>query len=436
MANTVNPFESDQMELFDRFRQELEKWASAGDEPADGSREIRYYLNLQRRRLKESGLTMHAEFTPLENTVTSTAKFMEKYGNLSLYKSSAPFEQNQHFQHIRKKVSYVRDGRRIYDLSQNAFLNQTIIEPSDSERDIGETTYNCPNCGAVTKVSILEREGCPYCGTRFKMKELYPKVTNLYFQESMALSQEQGSARTKHSAAAGAVIFTLAAILINLVRGTLTPGGIIAALIFCNLVGALIGVIAGNIFTALQGARITVQSLPMARTAKTRGRITNEMRRYDPSFSYEYFEGKALSLARIAAFSKKGENCPQYRPDHEDGDDRASFANVLDMQYRGGFMVRGIRESGGMLHLDLDLMIRDTVDDGRRVRDRNDVWAIRMHHRTQFPVDPSFSIHKVQCRGCGASFDALRTVNCPYCGREYDAGMDDWVVDGIRIVPE
>ena len=37
----------------------------------------------------------------------------------------------------------------------------------------------CPHCGAASTLGELE-DGCEYCGTKFVMSELYPKVSNFF----------------------------------------------------------------------------------------------------------------------------------------------------------------------------------------------------------------------------------------------------------------
>ena len=40
----------------------------------------------------------------------------------------------------------------------------------------------CPHCGAPSTISMLQ-SGCKYCGTKFIMSELYPKVMNYMIHE-------------------------------------------------------------------------------------------------------------------------------------------------------------------------------------------------------------------------------------------------------------
>lgn len=56
---------------------------------------------------------------------------------------------------------------------------------------------------------------------------------------------------------------------------------------------------------------------------------------------------------------------------------------------------------------------------------------LTLHHNAEFKVLPEFSINKVECPGCGGSFNAARTAKCPYCDNRYDVSRDDWIVKYI-----
>lgn len=73
-------------------------------------------------------------------------------------------------------------------------------------------------------------------------------------------------------------------------------------------------------------------------------------------------------------------------------------------------------------------------DGGSKIFKKNDIFRMKLCKDITKPEDYGFSIRKVQCRGCGGSFDASRIRYCPYCGREYDLKEDDWVVLDLEQV--
>ena len=48
-------------------------------------------------------------------------------------------------------------------------------------------------------------------------------------------------------------------------------------------------------------------------------------------------------------------------------------------------------------------------------------------------MNMNFSMTRIACPSCGASFDATRLKNCPYCGNQYDGISDDWVLIDLKI---
>ena len=44
------------------------------------------------------------------------------------------------------------------------------------------------------------------------------------------------------------------------------------------------------------------------------------------------------------------------------------------------------------------------------------------------PIQMNFSITKINCKSCGASFDATKQRTCPNCDSKYEMVDDDWVI--------
>ena len=38
----------------------------------------------------------------------------------------------------------------------------------------------------------------------------------------------------------------------------------------------------------------------------------------------------------------------------------------------------------------------------------------------------------IECPSCGASFDATKNKNCPYCGNQYEITTDDWALVELK----
>ena len=263
------------------------------------------------------------------------------------------------------------------------------------------------------------------------MSDLYPKVTNFYTLETMP-DAEKTDRSIRRRTAVGAVVMAAVAVLLNLknLADDHFYGPLI--LIFPALMGAALGAFFGYISYSfkLLGKLFhqAGKSMPvLTGSFGSKKKLTESIRRFDPSFSYEYFEGKALSLFRIVAFSSAPENFVQY----EGGPLNGLFSNLVDSNYRGGIGIDSLQMEGESLVAQVRLYLTNYYDMGKRVERKDEVVHMRLRHKAAWKVEPGFSIVKVTCHGCGGSFDATRQRTCPYCGAEYDSEREDWVVTGI-----
>ena len=78
----------------------------------------------------------------------------------------------------------------------------------------------------------------------------------------------------------------------------------------------------------------------------------------------------------------------------------------------------------------LDVFTENCYADNRLKR-MNERILVRMERKKDALTDPGFSIHAVGCKSCGGSFDAMHVRNCPYCGTQYKAADEDWVITEI-----
>ena len=101
------------------------------------------------------------------------------------------------------------------------------------------------------------------------------------------------------------------------------------------------------------------------------------------------------------------------------------------MQYRGALELRDFRVEDGAFKVQLRAFMDDLRYEGR-VRRRTESFLVTVEKDIAAGGDPGFSLHKVHCRGCGASFDALHRKDCPYCGNPYRLLHDDWMITSIE----
>ena len=63
---------------------------------------------------------------------------------------------------------------------------------------------------------------------------------------------------------------------------------------------------------------------------------------------------------------------------------------------------------------------------------KSQIFSATFRRRTDIPVNLNFSMTRIACPSCGASFDAPKIKDCPYCGNRYDGTSDDWVLVELK----
>lgn len=261
----------------------------------------------------------------------------------------------------------------------------------------------------------FEENGCQYCGTHFTVSEMYPKVTNFYTLDNTA--DRKLSLGRLWRLAAGALIpaFLIALYIVLTEAGNGFGMTFLISFIICFLLGIWFSPM---IFSMIEYVPVSL-GITGAKT-----KITSALKKYDESFSYDYFEGKALSLLRMIIFAEDLKDSVQYR-----GDELApAYRDIVDMNYRGGLNVTKIEKNDEYIEVTLKVYMKNIYFLKGKCRKKNDMMYVRMRHNCQWEVQPDFSIVKVACHSCGGSFDATKHRCCPYCQTEYNAGYDDWEV--------
>jgi len=153
-------------------------------------------------------------------------------------------------------------------------------------------------------------------------------------------------------------------------------------------------------------------------------RFMNQMQQYTPEFSYEYFVGKVVSLLKMIIFADGTGELPYY----EGGELPDIFSDIVDASFSGAVALKDFAMQDGNAYVTVDVYMENFYERKGRVHRRNDVFRMKLRKNISKPVDFNFSIKKIHCKNCDASFDATRQKNCPNCGTEYQVGDDDWVV--------
>ena len=75
----------------------------------------------------------------------------------------------------------------------------------------------------------------------------------------------------------------------------------------------------------------------------------------------------------------------------------------------------------------------NTYVKGDRVIRRDQKMRTVLVRNVSKPIDYNFSIRKLECPNCQASFDATKNTVCPFCGSTYRVEESDWAVESIKL---
>lgn len=393
--------------LFEKFTSQLSSWSKTGKEPELGDWNIRAYLDLQEQRLKEKGLERKFDYT-INGKVY-------KVGNFALGQILNSYNKRLNYAYGSRTISYEKNGKILYKEKSNVPLYQLVKWPETDRGDWKKETYVCPNCSNIETVESFEENGCQYCGTHFTVSEMYPKVTNFYTLDNVADKKLNFDRLWRLAAGALLPALLIALYIVFTEAGSGFGMTFLISFIICFLLGLW--------FSPMIFSMVEYVPVSLGITGE-KNKITSALKKYDETFSYDYFEGKALSLLRMIIFAKDLKDSVQYRG----GELAPAYRDIVDMNYRGGLNVTKIEKNGEYIEVTLKVYMKNTYFVKGKCRKKNDTMYVHMRHNCEWKVEPDFSIVKVACHGCGGSFDATKHRCCPYCQNKYNAGRDDWEV--------
>ncbi len=399
------------------FTDELHDWSVSGKKPVLASKELRYVLDRQKERLDARGLSMEQNIDHTGDEITG--KLVRKGEGISasvLYREA-----------VRHMT--VRSGERVLKKEKEPIIFYATLLEKQGFRDFSCT---CPNCGHTDLVSKM-KDGCPYCGTVFEIEDVWPVFSSWYSVPGIVERANLMPKLKKNLTAVFAVAFAVLTvvtwfahsdydliirILASLFTGAVT-GGMVTFMCYMLFSFRLLG-------KAFWEAG---RAMPLLKGIKTKNKVEEVLREYEPDFSYSYFEGRLISLLRAIAFTDDRKDLSIY----EGTEDLSFLDSVIDMQYRGALQLLSSEVSDGVIRLRLRAFMDDLRYDGR-VRRRDENYIVSIEKDIDAHTDPGFSICSVECKSCGASFDALHMKKCPYCGTPYKLVHDDWMITSVRKV--
>lgn len=412
--------------IFEEFAGQLSDWSKTGKLPSAGNQDIRYALSLQQERLDkcqagmEYMLKLRGEWL---DRISGAVFSSEKYTNRLVWRA---YQRTVNYYVKEKKCLSVRENENMYAMI--TWLNNGNMQE----------TYCCPNCGNISGVGEL-LEGCPYCKTRFLMSDLFPKVTEYHFLRDYGMNNREGKSTLKKWMIPGALIVILLSSpnAISVFIQSIRDGGSVAGsalelllpLVVSGVFGAIGGYIVWAVSTMAKLFKDCFKQVPMAAgITEARNRLTAFMKQFDPGFSYEYFIGSMQALLKILIFTDDRTNLAVY----EGTFDGTMFDRIIDAQFEGAVTLNRCWAEGNYCYLDINVHMSVVYCQDQGVTRRSEKFAMVVCRNKNRPVDYGFSIKKVSCKSCGASFDASKERHCPYCGSSYELKEDDWVITSIK----
>ncbi|MBO5087697.1 MAG: hypothetical protein J6C01_03395 [Lachnospiraceae bacterium] len=406
--------------LFETFAIELMESTKEKVVPTSGDQDLQYATELWQDRLQRKGLDLDYDFMN-RGAFTKDDPRMHWKGSDDRYINS----MNVRSCELTRTVQ--RGGKRIYKKAERKLFYQFSTDVKEGAV-VGEDLYTCPNCSAVATIASLQ-QGCEYCGTCFEMDDLFPKVTNYFFVPDTSGTEEENKRdMLNRMLPCGAVIF-LITLLTGLASGDNTFLVLFAAVLGGVFGGAIMGWLLMLVSVLGSVGSQAKDTLGMGfNVFGSSGKFKKKMQQYSPEFSYEYFTAKVISLAKMLIFAKNVEELPVYV-----GDGKGElFPDIIDATYHGGVALKEFTLDGDYAKLIVEAYMEDLHDVDGRIKRRIDKFRIHLRKNVTIPIDYQFSIKKIQCKNCNASFDATKIKSCPSCGTLYEIGDDDWVVTQIE----
>lgn len=393
-----------------------------GLRPDKITRDLRFCMEEQEEKLQKKGVTMREEYVFDDEAITGALEVSPK-------NNRTPFRGVTAYRETVRIRDFYQGDKRILHRREPVNFYATIVDKEGS----GDVAVNCPNCGNPAMASKLE-EGCPYCGTHFSMSELYPRISSCYCTNDIIERFGFDERLKRMFTRIAVVLFVVFLVLSTLTNKEYRDFPLWAAALAITFQSALMtgamtfcAYLCYSFFLMAKLFRQLGSTLPMAGAMGSAKKLQARMERYDPYFFGRIFEGRLVSLLQAVLYSDNREELSIY----EGKDDLSDFEDLVDVDYRGVYKLLRFEERGERISVLLDVFTDNCYADDR-LRRRNERILVRMERKKNAVTDPGFSIHAVNCGGCGGSFDAMHVCSCPYCGREYNAADSDWVITQIR----
>ncbi len=269
--NNPTDYDNNAQELLRQFIKQLNEGGMDKD-PAIASQDLKYIRGLQRARLVRHGVKLQKTYGQAKKDIEGNAW---KLDTDTGYVTRIPFKR------LQATTEYISDrAKKIVNKTKTMYGYAVWLKGQKNP----QKAYTCPNCGAVSTIHQLT-EGCPYCCTRFLMRDLYPKITGYYTLETPDRVITPFPMMILGAIAGGGI--SAYNYMID------SAGKSIAEIVVSVLIAAGVGVIGGILLfiAAVLGIALVrvLRNLSKIKSySKTKKNLPPFMRRYEPDFSMDY----------------------------------------------------------------------------------------------------------------------------------------------------
>ena len=386
--------------------------------------DFQFFVDTQRQRLAKKDLYMDYDFLPRGRNAGGrdySNRWCDEHYFAKMNGGTCTFRR------ILKKGNKVISLKKLP--AQVPIIITDVLENSHVENDI----YVCPGCGHPAPIRELT-EGCTSCSAKFRMDELYPKVSNFNIVRDYSMTGKEMAPKFLIPAvigfAAGIILIPIIGILVFLltVNGHET-GGMMLGEAFAQLIFAapFYGLLAGGAGIFLRLVIDAVKAAPLLQTFKSHKYFEEEMKKHGQEFMPHYFMGKTVARLKTVIFSED----PSVLPFYTGSSLPEGSEDVVDIIFRGAMDFKNVQVADNVARVDVDVYTEVLSEKHGRARNKNRIYHLKMAKNITRKTGLDFSIRKLVCDSCGASFDAYKNKFCPYCGSEYRMLDSDWVIESV-----
>lgn len=374
----------------------------------------------QQKRLDEAGLELKINTSPYGHFPEGweVTAWQDDHYRTSVTATTAIYERAFYKKGQPKPLKKISDNYLIYtDVTD-------CTDYSVSEND----SYICPNCGSVSTLLKLSHEGCDYCGTKFAMSELYPKVSGYYAIKNMGATEKELKGQIFSYVKPVWIVFAIIGLVaaIGAFTETTVPMAILTAIwyqimmaIFAFLFGYLawVGKTLGRLF------KEAGKAIPKVSALGSHKAFTEYMKQYSQEFSYEYFINKVISMLKTVIYSSQDAYLPFYY-----GKETVQFDHIVEASFSGALRLNGFHMQGSILSVDVTAFMENFYCKNGRIKKKDEKIHMVLQKDMAVGMNYYFNVQAVKCPSCGSSFDATKSRFCPYCNQPLNMLLQDWVM--------